>query len=163
MSNNSYGTDSPNPYAEDYVEPQPQPLAQPQGYAPTPQYHQPSAPSYTDPQPQPYPGAGYQQPMPPQQPYYQPMNAYGPGGMPMGVAKSKVGAGLLGIFLGAFGVHNFYLGHTGKAVAQLLITLLSFFLLSWVSAIWGFIEGVLILASNPNSEWGRDARGTPLQ
>ena len=35
-------------------------------------------------------------------------------------AKSKIAAGLLGIFLGTFGVHNFYLGNTGKAVAQLL-------------------------------------------
>lgn len=34
-------------------------------------------------------------------------------------AKSKIAAGLLGIFLGAFGVHNFYLGYTGKAIAQL--------------------------------------------
>lgn len=33
--------------------------------------------------------------------------------------KSKIAAGLLGIFLGCFGVHNFYLGYTGKAVAQL--------------------------------------------
>lgn len=40
-------------------------------------------------------------------------------------AKSKMAAGLFGIFLGAFGVHNFYLGFTGKAVAQLLITVLS--------------------------------------
>lgn len=40
-------------------------------------------------------------------------------------AKSKIAAGLLGIFLGYFGVHNFYLGYTGKAVAQLLITLLT--------------------------------------
>ena len=39
-------------------------------------------------------------------------------------AKSKLTAGLLGIFLGGFGVHNFYLGYTGKAVAQLLIALL---------------------------------------
>ena len=29
-------------------------------------------------------------------------------------AKSKVAAGLLGIFLGAFGVHNFYLGYTSR-------------------------------------------------
>ena len=27
-------------------------------------------------------------------------------------AKSKLAAGLLGIFLGGFGVHNFYLGYT---------------------------------------------------
>ena len=39
--------------------------------------------------------------------------------------KSKAAAGLLGIFLGCFGFHNFYLGYTGRAVAQLLITLLS--------------------------------------
>ena len=28
--------------------------------------------------------------------------------------KSKVAAGLFGIFLGSFGVHNFYLGFTGS-------------------------------------------------
>ena len=44
-------------------------------------------------------------------------------------AKSKIAAGILGIFLGAFGVHNFYLGYNGKAVGQLLITLLSCFIL----------------------------------
>lgn len=33
-------------------------------------------------------------------------------------AKSKLVAGLLAIFLGTFGVHNFYLGYTGKAVTQ---------------------------------------------
>ena len=30
--------------------------------------------------------------------------------------KSKVTAGLLALFLGTLGIHNFYLGHTGKAV-----------------------------------------------
>ena len=35
-------------------------------------------------------------------------------------AKSKLVAGLLGIFLGTFGVHNFYLGYTGKAITQLV-------------------------------------------
>ena len=36
--------------------------------------------------------------------------------------KSKMAAGLLGIFLGFLGVHNFYLGNTSKAIAQLLIS-----------------------------------------
>lgn len=62
--------------------------------------------------------------------------------------KSKIAAGLFGIFLGAFGVHNFYLGYTGKAVAQLLITVLSCGILSFISGIWGLIEGILILASD---------------
>ena len=73
-------------------------------------------------------------------------------------AKSKIAAGILGIFLGCFGVHNFYLGYTGKAVGQLLITLLSCFILSPISAIWGFIEGVLILCGNIDE----DAKGNKL-
>ena len=48
-------------------------------------------------------------------------------------AKSKMAAGLLGIFLGSFGVHNFYLGYTGKAIAQLLISLLSCGILAFIS------------------------------
>ena len=73
-------------------------------------------------------------------------------------AKSKLVAGLLGIFLGCFGVHNFYLGYTGKAVAQLLISVLSCFMLSFAAGIWGLIEGIMILVGNIN----KDAKGNPL-
>lgn len=73
-------------------------------------------------------------------------------------SKSKLAAGLLGIFLGAFGVHNFYLGYNGKAVAQLLLTVLSCGIFSFVSGIWGLIEGILILTGNID----RDADGNPL-
>ena len=73
-------------------------------------------------------------------------------------AKSKLVAGLLGIFLGCFGVHNFYLGYTGKGVAQVLISVLSCFVLSFVSGLWGLIEGILILCGNIN----KDAKGNPL-
>jgi TM2 domain-containing membrane protein YozV len=72
--------------------------------------------------------------------------------------KSKIAAGLLGIFLGGFGVHNFYLGYAGKGVAQLLITILSCGVLGFVSGLWGFIEGILILAGSINT----DAYGNPL-
>ena len=74
-------------------------------------------------------------------------------------AKSKVAAGLLGIFLGAFGVHNFYLGYTGKAVAQLLLSLLSCGFLAVVSEIWGLIEGIMILAGSID----KDANGNLLK
>lgn len=73
--------------------------------------------------------------------------------------KSKMVAGILGILLGAFGVHNFYLGYTGKAVAQLLITLLSCFTLSFVSGVWGIVEGIQILTGSINT----DAQGNPLK
>ncbi len=85
-----------------------------------------------------------------QNPYY---STYAPD------AKSKIAAGLLGILLGAFGIHNFYLGYIGKAVAQLLITLLSLGILSWISAIWGLIEGVMILVGSINV----DGYGKPLK
>jgi TM2 domain-containing membrane protein YozV len=76
--------------------------------------------------------------------------------------KSKTAAGLLGIFLGVFGVHNFYLGFTGKAVAQLLITLLSLFILSPVTFIWGLVEGIMILTARPGTPNAFDAQGVPL-
>lgn len=73
--------------------------------------------------------------------------------------KSKIAAGLLGIFLGSLGIHNFYLGYTGKAVGQLLITILSCGILSIISGIWGLIEGIMILTGSINT----DAAGNPLQ
>jgi len=68
--------------------------------------------------------------------------------------KSKLAAGLLGIFLGGLGVHNFYLGYTGKAIAQILLSCCF-----GIGAIWGLIEGILILCGNISS----DAKGVPLK
>ncbi len=65
-----------------------------------------------------------------------------------GVAKSKTTAGLLGIFLGGFGVHNFYLGKTGIAIAQIAVTLIT----CGMGSLWGFIEGILILAGKINTD-----------
>ena len=76
--------------------------------------------------------------------------------------KSKVGAGLLAIFVGAFGVHNFYLGYNGKAVAQLLLTLVGWILCGLgpiVAVIWSFIEGIMILVGSID----KDAEGRPLK
>ena len=71
--------------------------------------------------------------------------------------KSKLLAGLFGILLGAFGVHNFYLGYTGKAVAQLILGVLG--CTTVISAVWGLVEGIMILTSeNPT-----DAKGNPLK
>ena len=76
--------------------------------------------------------------------------------------KSKVIAGILGILLGALGAHNFYLGHTTKAIIQLLISVLSFGTLVFISAIWGLIEGILILVSTYGTPWHKDAAGNEL-
>ncbi|QGU04503.1 TM2 domain-containing protein [Corynebacterium comes] len=82
--------------------------------------------------------------------------------------KSWVVAVLLAFFLGTLGVHNFYLGNTGRGVAQLSLTVLG-----WVTAIiiigffflaivglWALIDFVLILLRS--GSMSTDSRGVPL-
>ena len=73
--------------------------------------------------------------------------------------KSRIAAGLFGIFLGCFGVHNYYLGYNGKATVQLLITVLTCGIGAAVSSIWGLIEGILLLTDSGAT----DAKGIPLK
>lgn len=77
-----------------------------------------------------------------------------------GEGTSRLMVGLLGIFLGSFGIHNFILGYTGKAVAQLLITIFGSFIIIGpiVSWVWALIESIQILTKNVNE----DANGIPL-
>lgn len=74
--------------------------------------------------------------------------------------KSKLVAGLLNIFLGVFGVGNFYLGYTAKGVIQLLLGLSAFG--APISSLWGLVEGILILVAKPGSNASFDAAGVPL-
>lgn len=77
-----------------------------------------------------------------------------------GAQKEKIVAGLLAIFLGQLGVHNFYLGYNQRGVIQLLITLL----LSWTFIapiavwVWAIIEAVKIFQGTLP-----DANGNPLK
>lgn len=69
--------------------------------------------------------------------------------------KNRIIAGLLAVFLGSLGIHNFYLGYTKKGVIQLLLFV---FFLGWVSQLWALVEALLIFT-------GRiafDAKGVPL-
>lgn len=67
--------------------------------------------------------------------------------------KSRVAYIVLAIFLGELGIHNFYAGYAGRGVAQLLITILSFGFLFWISWIWALVE--LCVMTN-------DGRGVPF-
>lgn len=70
-------------------------------------------------------------------------------------SRSRLAYILLGLFLGSLGVHNFYAGYIGKAIAQLLITLL----LGWLLfplvgvVIWVIVEICTVT---------KDARGVPF-
>lgn len=79
--------------------------------------------------------------------------------------KSKTAAALLGFFLGMYGAHNFYLGRTGIAVTQLLLTIAgiatSCIIIGIVPlmgvGIWALVETIMILTGGVN-----DSRGRPL-
>lgn len=69
--------------------------------------------------------------------------------------KSKLTAGLLGILLGGFGIHRFYLGYTTMGIIQIVVTLVT----CGLGSLWGLIEGILILCDKYITT---DANGNPL-
>ena len=56
--------------------------------------------------------------------------------------KSKVVAGVLGILIGGFGIHKFYLGKIGMGILFLC------FCWTGIPAFVGFIEGIIYLCSS---------------
>ena len=54
--------------------------------------------------------------------------------------KSQLIYVLLALFLGAFGVHNFYAERWGRGLIQLLITLLTGFVGAVISSLWALIN-----------------------
>ncbi len=129
---------NPDEYDERWAtyEPPPEPL----GYPPPPSYPRPGA----------HPGA---------------VATYGSlgGPAPYGIEpltglpyspRSKTAAGLLGVFLGGFGIGRFYTGHVGLGIAQLLTT----FVTLGFGALWGVIDGIVMLAGRPT-----DSEGLPLR
>lgn len=71
------------------------------------------------------------------------------------VSKSKVGAAMLALFLGGFGVHDFYLGFISKGIIKILLTVISFGI---IGGIWGFVDFIRIICGNINV----DAEGNPI-
>jgi len=117
---------------------------------PPPGGHQPPPPGGQPPPP------GGQPPTPGGQPPYPPQGGY-PGGPPPPSPKTKMVAGLLGLFLGAWGVHRFYLGFTNIGIWQIVVTIVT----CGIGGLWGVIEGILYLASD-DPKWSTDANGNYL-
>lgn len=127
---------------------QPQPPAAQQPYPQQPyQTHQQGYPAVPQQQ---YPGQYPQA----QQPVSNPVYGYSR-------PKSKIVAGLLGIFLGGLGIHRFYLGHTKIGVIQLLLTVFVGSFTMGLVGLWGVIEGIMILTGS--ARFRTDAQGIPLR
>ena len=96
-----------------------------------------------------------------QQAYGQPGYSQPAYGQPVvaGPPKQWIVALLLGLFFGGFGVHNFYLGYTNRAIIQLILTIIV--IGAPVTAVWVLIELVMILMRS--GSYGYDAQGQPLQ
>lgn len=62
--------------------------------------------------------------------------------------KKKLVAGLLGIFLGEFGIHKFYLGYNTEGLIMLLVTLLTGGLASVLVWALGIVEGIIYLTKS---------------
>ncbi len=76
-----------------------------------------------------------------------------------GAPKQWIVALLLAFFLGALGIHNFYLGYTTKGIIQLILTITV--IGAPIAAIWAFIEFIMIIARA--GSYAYDAQGQPLQ
>lgn len=168
----TFDPNEPDPFQGDPFH-SPEPPRAPEPPQPEPEYQQPpqnqgyGAPQYGAP---PY-GAGQYQPpqytQPPQQNYYQPQYVVPQYNVPPAGynQKSRLAAGLLGILLGTLGVHNFYLGFTTRGVVQLLVSIIGGIFTCGMAtvaiAVWGFVEGVLLLAASPSRMY--DGHGVILR
>lgn len=116
-----------------------QPQQEQQGYQQN--YYQSYQSNY---QPPNYTAQSYQ-PVQPQQPKYTTP--------PVGYQqKSRMAAALLALLLGSLGIHNFYMGFNTRGTIQLVLCLagglITCGVASVAAAIWGFIEGVMLLSNN---------------
>jgi TM2 domain-containing membrane protein YozV len=68
--------------------------------------------------------------------------------------KSRTTYIVLGVFLGAFGAHNFYAGYTGRAIGQLCLSMLTLFRLAIVSWIWAIVEICVVDKDSAGIQFG---------
>ena len=80
--------------------------------------------------------------------------------------RSRVTAGLLGVFFGGLGLHRLYLGYWRRGLTMLAITVIGGFftlgLAAVVMGVCGFVEGLLYLSVR-RGRFSRDARGRALR
>jgi TM2 domain-containing membrane protein YozV len=67
-------------------------------------------------------------------------------------AEKKIPAGILGILLGALGIHKFYLGYNTEGIIMLVVTLVTCGFGGMVMGVIGIVEGILYL-TKPDEEF----------
>ena len=67
--------------------------------------------------------------------------------------KSKIAAGLFGIFLGGLGIHKFYLGQIGWGIVYLI------FCWTAIPELVGFIEGIIYLTMSDEAFAAKYGKG----
>lgn len=69
------------------------------------------------------------------------------------ISNKKLAAGLLGIFLGSFGVHKFVLGCNNAGIIMLVVSIaggvVTCGIASFVMGVIGLIEGIIYLTKTP--------------
>ena len=121
--------------------------------APMPVFQPPAGTGYPLPPPPPPPANRGPKPSPPpSQAFGQPLSLGGYNPAPMPVFQPPAGTGyplppkcrstfvVLGVFLGIFGIHNFYAGYHRRGAVQLCITLCTVFFGAIISWIWALVE-----------------------
>lgn len=69
-------------------------------------------------------------------------------------SKRWIVAVILAMFLGRFGVHNFYMGYKNKAIAQLTLTIVGYSLyflgigiiICGIAVIWGYVDAIKLFS-----------------
>tara|TARA_R110002073_G_scaffold100827_1_gene229276 strand:- start:3309 stop:3590 length:282 start_codon:yes stop_codon:yes gene_type:complete len=62
--------------------------------------------------------------------------------------SKRVISGILGILLGALGIHKFILGYTTEGIVMLLLSVLTCGIGAWFMGIIGLIEGIIYLTKS---------------
>lgn len=76
-------------------------------------------------------------------------------------SKSKIVAGLLALFIGSIGIHNFYLGDNKNGIIHLVlffVGFLTFGITTFITSLWALIEAITIFTSTN----AVDFNGNPL-
>lgn len=70
------------------------------------------------------------------------------------LATNSIILGLVALFFGSIGVHNFIMGYTKKAVTQLLLSVLGWiiFVGPVISAIWAIVDAVMLFSGTINKD-----------